>query len=95
MQLKDTLPVIRPCRESQTGWTPEAQELPGNHSSWALNERGLALKVFWSCPEQDGRRVGERALAKIGARGKRTVDQKTELEGAGQETSGPLLSVRN
>jgi hypothetical protein len=94
VQLKDTLQAIRPCRESQTGWTPEAEMFPGNHSSWALNERGPALKVFWSRRGRDGRRVGERALAKASPRGKRTVDQKTEPEGAGQETSGPLLSVR-
>ena len=32
--------------------------LPGNHSSLELNERGPALKVFWSRPWRDGRRVG-------------------------------------
>ncbi len=61
VQLKDALQAIRPCRESQTGWTPAAAMLPGNHSSLALNERGPALKVFWSRRGRDGRRVGERA----------------------------------
>ena len=40
--------MIRPCRESITGWAPEAQALPGNRNSLVLNERGPALKVFWS-----------------------------------------------
>ena len=41
------LQVIRPCRESTTGWTPEAARRPGNQISFALNEHGPALKVFW------------------------------------------------
>ena len=61
VRLKDILQVIRPCRESKTGWTPNADMRPGNHSSLQLNERGPALKVFWSRLWWDGRRVGERA----------------------------------
>lgn len=41
------LQAIRPCRESETGWTLGAQRLPENHNSLVLNERGPALKVFW------------------------------------------------
>ena len=96
VQLKDTLQAIRPCRESATGWTPEAVTLPGNHSSLELNERGPALKVFWSRPWRDGRRVGERTrLPKPTRVVIERLTKKTEPEGAGQETSRPLLSVRN
>ena len=96
MQLRDTLQAIRPCRESATGWTPEAARLPGNHSSLELNERGPALRVFWSRRWRDGRRVGERTrLPKPTRVVKEWLTKKTEPEGAGQETSGPLLSVRN
>ena len=95
MQLRDPLQAIRPCRESQTGWTPEAARLPGNPSSLALNERGPALNVFWSRRWRDGRRAGGRTRL---PRPTRVVieglTKKTEPEGAGQETSGPLLSVR-
>ena len=59
-QLGNTLPVIRPCRESKMGWTPKAV-LPlfsENRSSFVLNERGPALKVFWSRLWRDGRRAG-------------------------------------
>jgi len=55
VQLEDTLQVIRPCRESVTGWTGRAAT-PCNHSSLALNERGPALNVFWSRRWRDGRR---------------------------------------
>ena len=95
MQLKYALQVIRPCRESATGWTPEAVTLPGNHSSLELNERGPALKVFWSRPWRDGRRVGERTrLPKPTRVVIERLTKKAEPEGAGQETSRPLLSVR-
>jgi hypothetical protein len=30
--------------------------LPGNHNSLELNERGVALKVFWTRLRRDGRR---------------------------------------
>jgi hypothetical protein len=56
MQQQDTLRVIRPCRESATGWSRQAQAPSGNHSSLALNERGPALNVFWSRQWRDGRR---------------------------------------
>ena len=38
--------VIRPSRESATGWTrsPQAARAP---SHYLLNEPGLALNVFW------------------------------------------------
>ena len=95
MQLTDVLQVIRPCRESQTGWTPEAPVLPGNHSSLELNERGPALNVFWSRRWRDGRRVGVGArLAKSTSVLIKQLTKKTDPEGAGQETSGPLLSDR-
>src|SRR5689334_23571741 len=85
---------IRPCRESQTGWTPAAAMRPGNHSFMALNERSPALKVFWSRRWRDGRRDGERARLPKRARViNERLTNKTEPEGAGQETSGPLLSV--
>jgi hypothetical protein len=77
-----------------TGWTPEAAMLPGNHSSLALNERGPALKVFWSRPWRDGRRVGERALATTSTRAYRTVDQENRAGGsrAGHVPSAPFGS---
>ena len=69
---------------------------PGNHSSLELSERGPALKVFWSRRWRDGRGVGERArLPKSTRMVIEWLTKKTEPEGAGQETSGPLLSVRN
>ena len=84
VQLKDILQAIRLCRESETGWTPEAHALPGNHSSLPLNERGPALKVFWSRQWRDGRREGERTRL---PRSRRVVierlTKKTEPEGAG------------
>ena len=55
MRLEATLPAMRPCRESQWGWTPEAFGFPGNQNSLVLNERGPALKVFWSRLRRDGR----------------------------------------
>ena len=75
--------MIRPCRESKTGWTPGAQELPGNQSPQALNERGPALNVFWIpedrdwAPEQcgSGLPLGRREVRK-------NVTNKTEPEGA-------------
>ena len=70
--------------------------LPGNHSSLELNERGPALNVFWSRRWRDGRGVGERArLPKSTRVVIEWLTKKTEPEGAGQETSRPLLSVRN
>jgi len=92
------LQVIRPCRESTTGWTPEAQPLPGNHSSLVLNEHGPALNVFWIL-EQTG--IGREASATAacqqqGCSGKRPMTKKTEPEGVGTRSNpGPLLSVRN
>jgi len=68
VQLEDILQAIRPCRESATGWTAQAAMLAGNHSSLALNERGPALKVFWSRRWRDGRRVGERTRLPKAAR---------------------------
>ena len=69
---------------------------PGNHSSLELSERGPALKVFWSRRWRDGRRVGGRTcLPKPTRVVVERLTKKTEPEGAGQETSGPLLSVRN
>jgi hypothetical protein len=69
--------------------------LPGNHSSLALNERGPALKVFWSRRWRDGRRVGEHTRLPTQARLiNERLANKTEPEGVGrQEKSGPLLSV--
>ena len=55
VQLKDILQAIRLCRESETGWTLEPATALGNHSSLPLNERGPALKVFWSRLWRDGR----------------------------------------
>jgi hypothetical protein len=56
---------------------------PGNHSSLELNERGPALKVFWSRPWRDGRRAGERARLPKPARVVRErLTKKTEPEGA-------------
>src|SRR5262249_50302253 len=84
MQLRGTLLAIRPRRESETGWTPEAQRPLGNHSSLAVNERGPALKVFWSRCWRDGRRVGESARLPKSARGvEERLTKKTEPEGAG------------
>jgi len=95
VQLKDTLQAIRPCRESQTGWTPKAAMLSKNHSSLELNERGPALKVFWSRRWRDGRWVGERTrLPKPTRVVIERLTKKTEPEGAGRETFRPLLSVR-
>ena len=68
---------------------------PGNHSSLELNARGPALKVFWSRQWREGRGVGERArLLKSTRVVIERLTKKTEPEGAGRETSGPLLSVR-
>ena len=84
VQLKDTLRAIRPCRESETGWTPEAAMFPGNHSSLALNERGPGLKVFWLREmTRSGRRPGERgACQKRARRVMGSLPKKTEPEGA-------------
>jgi hypothetical protein len=42
------LQVIRPSRESKTGWPPGAgKQRWRNHSSDQLNEHGAALNVFW------------------------------------------------
>ena len=88
--------MIRPCRESITGWTRERRARPGNHSSLELNEHGPALKVFWIPAHAGiGREASATAACQVwGGRSKRLVTKKTEPEGAGQETSGPLLSVR-
>jgi len=95
MQLTDALQAIRPGRESQTGWTWAAARLAGNHSSWELNERGSALKVFWSRPGRDGRKVGEHVhLPERAHVIKEWLTNKTKPEGAGPDQSGPLLSVR-
>ena len=69
---------------------------PGIQNSLVLNERGPALKVFWSRRWRDGRRAGARTrLPKPTRVVIEWLTKKTEPEGAGQETSGPLLSVRN
>jgi hypothetical protein len=97
--VKNALQVIRPCRESETGWTPDAPvALPGNQSSLVLNEHGPALKVFWI---SEGTGIGREASATAacqagGCSGKRLMTKKTEPEGAGTGlNAGPLLSVRN
>src|SRR4051794_38001750 len=95
VQLKDALQAIRPCRESQTGWTSAAATLLGNHNSLALNERGPALKVFWSHRWWDGRNVGERTrLPKRARVVKEGLTNKTEPEGAraGDVRSAPFGS---
>src|SRR5436853_3808254 len=93
MQFKALLQAIRPCRESETGWARHTA-MPGNHSSLALNERGPALKVFWSRLWRDGRRVGERTrLPKSGPCGNRTVDQENRA-GRSQGWSDPARSFR-
>ena len=57
--------------------------LPGNHSSLALNERGPALKVFWSRQWRDGRRAGGRTHLPKGTRVvRKRLPKKTEPEGA-------------
>jgi hypothetical protein len=57
--------------------------LPGSHSSLELNERGPALKVFWSRLRRDGRRVGERTrLPKPACVVMERLTKKTEPEGA-------------
>ena len=70
---------------------------PGNHSSLELNERGLALKVFWSRQWRDGRRAGEGT--RLPKRARVVIERltkKTEPEGVGSRSNpGPLLSVRN
>src|SRR5205807_5729 len=94
VQLNNTLQVIRPCRESETGWTPKPAMAPGNHSSLELNERGPALNVFWSRPWRDGRRVGERTrLSKTVACGNRTLDQENRAGGS-RVWSNPVRSFR-
>jgi hypothetical protein len=94
-QRKDALQVIRPCRESATGWTPKAGMPSGNHRSLALNEHGPALKVFWSRRWRDGRSADERTrLPKVRRVVGERLAKKTEPEGAGSERSAPLLSVR-
>src|SRR5271157_343325 len=95
MQLGATLQAIRPCRESETGWTPEAFPLPGNQSSLALNERGPALKVFWTRRWRDGRNVGEPTrLPKATRVVKNDCPRKPSRREQDPEQSRPLLSVR-
>ena len=89
VQIKNTLQAIRPCRESEMGWIPEV--LPGTHSSLELNERGLALKVFWSRPWRDGRRDdGRTRLPKSTRVVKQWLTKKTGPEGVG---AGAILSA--
>jgi hypothetical protein len=46
---KTALEAIRPCRESQTGWTPmPPQRHRRTRALYELNEHGPALKVFWT-----------------------------------------------
>jgi len=88
------LQAIRPCRESQRGWTLGAARCPGNHSSLVLNEHGPALKVFWipecrdwapdQCP---------RGLSRSSGVAKTLVPKRTEPEGAGTR-SDPARSFR-
>ncbi len=95
MQLTATFEVIRPCRESTTGWTPEAARLPGNHGSLELSERGPALKVFWSRWWRDGHRAGERTrLPKATRVVLERLTKQTEPEGveAGAIRSAPFGS---
>lgn len=68
VQFKHALLAIRPCRESETGWTPESESSLGNHSSPEVNERGPALKVFWPLGKSSGVGAGRvnAALAKSG-----------------------------
>jgi hypothetical protein len=69
--------------------------LPGNHSSLALNERGPALKVFWSRPWRDGRRVGaDTRWPKATRAVKDRLAKRNEPEGVrvGAIPSGPLGS---
>ena len=95
VNVPDTLLAIRPCHESKTGWTAGPKWSPQNHSSLALNERGPALKVFWSRPGRDGRKAGERARWPRPARViKERLTKKTEPEGArtGSLQSAPFGS---
>ena len=95
MQLTDTLSAIRPCRESETGWTQKAERLAVNQSSLELNERGPALKVFWPRDNSGWAQSGcPRALANAGACGYRTVDQENRAGGsrAGDVRSAPFGS---
>jgi hypothetical protein len=69
--------------------------LPGNHSSLELNERGPALKVFWSRRWRDGRRAGGGArLPKARRVVRERLPKKTEPEGAraGAVQSAPFGS---
>ena len=68
--------------------------IPGNQSSWILNERGPALNVFWSRLWRDGRRDDEHARLPLRARVViERLTNKTEPEGAGQD-SNPTRSFR-
>src|SRR5208282_25848 len=95
MQLRTTLQAIRPCHESETGWTPEALLLLGNQNSLALNERGPALKVFWTRRWRDGRKTGEPTrLPKAIRVVKNDCPRKPSRREQDLEQSRPLLSVR-
>ena len=50
--------VIRPSRESATGWTRRPKAVRAT-SHYPLNEPGLALNVFWL---PDGREEGVRCV---------------------------------
>src|ERR1041385_2112464 len=50
------LQAIRPCCESETGWTWEATLSDETIALKKVNEHSLALKVFWSRHRRDGRR---------------------------------------
>jgi len=52
------LKAIRPCCESQTGWTPSHWEDRANQSSWILNEHSRALKVFRTRGNELGVQIG-------------------------------------
>src|SRR3954464_11576563 len=92
MQFKALLQAIRPCRESETGWARHTA-MPGNHNSLALNERGPALKVFWSRRWRDGRGIGERThLPKRARLVIERLTKKHEPEGARAKPSAPFGS---
>ena len=67
-----------------------------NQSSLELNERGPALKVFW--PRNDSGWAQGWCRARLPRPTRVVIEpltKKTEPEGARQEKSGRLLSVRN
>ncbi len=89
--------MIRPCRESKTGWTCAAFAGRENQSSYELNEHGPALNVFWiSALAGIGRTAGANiACQRKGWEPKNKCPKENEPEGAGTWSDpGLLLSVR-